>query len=199
MPEQLPKVEFELDESKLLRLRFSEPRSGEGEYGTWWLYGADEFDSDLKVWKQVSWFTNERIVAILKNWKVKKGDEFLVAKKAGENKETGKVFTYFVITNKKTKETMSTKDMASKPEEHQLTPEDLGLIPEDSPKSELPVLASLSISSELLTGLVDQIKEVLEKSNCKIPENFALTLLNCDGFWRTWNTLIMGQAKLNGR
>jgi len=195
MPEkQIPKVEFELDESKLLRLRFSEPVTGEGEFGTWWLYGADEFDQEQKVWKQVSWFANERMAAILKDWKVKKGDEFLVAKKAGENKETGKVFTYFVLTNKKTKMTKSTKDMDTPQREPELEP-----FAEDSPKSELPVLTSLSISSELLTGLVDQIKEVLEKSNCEIPQNFALTLLNCDGFWRTWNTLIMGQAKLNGR
>lgn len=195
MAEQLPKVEFELEESKLLKLRFSEPRSGEGEYGTWWLYGADEWDEDKRVWKQVSWFTNERIVAILKDWKAKKGDEFLVFKKAGESKETGKVFTYFVITNKKTKETKSTKDMNATPVEESLSESP----PEESPESKLPVLESLSTSSQLLEGLITQIEDVFKKHNTEIPPDFALTLLNCDGFWRTWNTLIMGQAKLNGR
>jgi len=185
------KVEFELDESKLLRLRFSEPRTGDGEYGTWWLYGADEWDEINKVWKQVSWFTNERVAAILKDWKAKKGDEFLLWKKAGENPETKKPFFYFVIYNKKTKETKSTKDMASTPTEEIPEEPPTGIAPENSPCNRE--------SFDILLNLIGDIKEVMKRNDCEIPEGFALTLLNCDGFWRTWNTLIMQQGKMNGR
>jgi len=100
MAEEYKTVEFPLNQWVYVKFRFSKPKTGEGEYGTWHLWGVDEWVQATEQWEQASFFAPPTLQALLDTLHIVKGKEIAIMKKAEENQETKKIYTCFdVVSN----------------------------------------------------------------------------------------------------
>jgi len=86
-----PKVEFVLDVPKRIKLRFDEPKTGDGQYGPWYLYGVEE-DSAQK-----SLFLSEAAYYQVKALNAKKGTVLEITQRAKKN-DIGKLIQVLEIS-----------------------------------------------------------------------------------------------------
>lgn len=81
-------IKFELDKPVTITLGFDQPKTGEGEYGTWYLYGGK---SDGRL---VTFFSAEGLHEKLQGYK--KGDTIIITKKAQQG-EKGLISVFEVV------------------------------------------------------------------------------------------------------
>ena len=81
---------FELDKSTKIVLLYDKPKTGQGQYGEWYLYGA-EINQE-----QTTFFATEKLHEEIQRVGFKKGSVFTITLKAGKNEE-GKLYQYYEI------------------------------------------------------------------------------------------------------
>ena len=88
-----PNLKMDVGNTYPIQLRFDEPKTGEGEYGTWYRYAVNYMNSAFV------WFAPKKVHEVIQDLRLKKGDTFQVKVGAAKNSE-GKLYqTYVLITS----------------------------------------------------------------------------------------------------
>ncbi|MEW6170666.1 MAG: hypothetical protein AB1472_03830, partial [Candidatus Omnitrophota bacterium] len=87
---EIEKLEFKLGEPIVVTMSFDQPKTGEGEYGTWWLYGCKNEG------KNYNFFATTKLHEKLEILQIKKGTIVKIEKIAIEG-ENGKLHTDWKI------------------------------------------------------------------------------------------------------